>query len=53
MATRYYELNSEKASGPVATRYYELNSEKAMKKKLYATTRDHAIVKVTSGGLKI
>ncbi|KAH3768554.1 hypothetical protein DPMN_169769 [Dreissena polymorpha] len=35
------------------TRDYELNCEKAMKKKLYATTRDHAIVKVTGGGLKI
>ncbi|KAH3786518.1 hypothetical protein DPMN_164625 [Dreissena polymorpha] len=43
----------ETTSGPMETRDYELNSEKAMKKKLYATTRDHAIVKVTGGGLKI
>ncbi|KAH3717728.1 hypothetical protein DPMN_060523 [Dreissena polymorpha] len=43
----------ETTSGPMKTRDYELNSEKAMKKKLNATTRDHAIVKVTGGGLKI
>ncbi|KAH3871363.1 hypothetical protein DPMN_034562 [Dreissena polymorpha] len=43
----------EKTSGPMETRDYELNSEMAMKKKLFATTRDHAIVKVTGGGLKI